>query len=542
MNRRKSAYVCPRWLLALLALLLALLIALLAAGCVQSGEAGGLAPVHASLSPFTVGGWNIGLDDADPQVIAALLADYQGVDLWGLAEVNDGGGAVALLEGAAEAGENADFQAVLGRSGDAMRLLALYNARRYDLLDWQELDAINTTGNARAPLVLHLRQRAGGQEFLFMVNHLYRSRADERLRQAQMLAQWAAEQTLPVIAVGDYNFDWSVRGGERDHDRAYAALTADGVWDWVRPADLVTTQCSGWPCTYNSVLDFVFTAGPARDWPARSVIVVVPGDFPDDTQRSDHRAVLAQFAPGGAEGLAGEIVLSPQQMPGELSALPTPAVVPLTKTDSNLRAGPSTFYPIVGGTVTGQRLEGDLAIIGQSADAQWFALANGSWIFGELVTGAPGGLPVVTGPDLDVVMATFMPALATLQATLEPNTPGSPLETPDPHASAPVIIAEIFYDGVVPEVESDEYIVLFNAGTAAVNLRGWRINAGSEGQDFMLPDYWLAPSAQVRIYTDEVHPDNGWLSFGSRQPLWRNSGDCGYLFDPNGVRVSEYCY
>lgn len=396
-----------------------------------------------SLAPFTAGGWNVGLDDADPQVIAQLLADFQGVDLWGLAEVNDGGGAVGLLEAAVEAGEDADFGAVLGASGGAQRLLALYNARRFDLLGWQELDAINTTGNARAPLVLHLREHSSGAELLFMVNHLYRSREEERLRQAQLLAQWAAEQALPVVAVGDYNLDWALRDGERDHDAAYDALTANGIWQWVHPAELVTTQCSGWPCTYNSVLDFVFTAGPARQWPARSVIAVVPGDFPDDAARSDHRAVLAQFAPGGAEGLAGETVLIPPRMPVQASATPT-----------SLPSSPAASSP------------------GQSS----------------------------------------------------------------------VIIADIFYDGVVPEVESDEYIVLANEGSEPVNLRGWRINAGGPSQDFMLPDYWLAPGDQVRIYTGEVHPADGGLSLRSSGPVWRNSGDCGRLYTSAGALRSEYCY
>jgi hypothetical protein len=34
-----------------------------------------------------------------------------------------------------------------------------------------------------------------------------------------MLNGWARIQTLPVIAVGDYNFDWSVTNGEAGHER-----------------------------------------------------------------------------------------------------------------------------------------------------------------------------------------------------------------------------------------------------------------------------------------------------------------------------------
>jgi len=245
---------------------------------------------------ISIAGWNVGMDDADPAVIAQEIAAIDDIDLWGLAEVNQANLA-GRLEQAAEQGEGADFAHVLGQSGSGMRLLAIYDADRFELLGSSEIDAINTTGNARAPLVLDLRDRASGLRFLFMVNHLYRSREEERHQQARLLAAWAATQTLPVLAVGDYNFDWETQGGATDHDLGYDLMTTGGVWQWIKPAILTTTQCSGWPCRYNSVLDFIFAAGAARTWPAASAIVVRPGDFPDDTTTSDHRPVMAWFWP-----------------------------------------------------------------------------------------------------------------------------------------------------------------------------------------------------------------------------------------------------
>jgi hypothetical protein len=393
----------------------------------------------ASPAAFTVGGWNVGLDDADPQVIAQLLADFDGVDLWGLAEVNPSGQVPDLFAQAAESGEPGDFTPILGSSGDNIRLLALYDEDRFDLVGTEELQEVNTTGNARAPLVLHLREQGSGQELLFMVNHLYRSRDEERLRQAQLLAGWAAGQTLPVIAVGDYNFDWALSGGEADHDPAYDAMVAGSAWEWIRPQELVTTQCSGWPCTYNSVLDFVFAGGPAREWPARSIIAVVPGDFPDDTQHSDHRAVLAQFAPGGEEELGGEILTVPSEMPqGAAVAQASPVAAatttpvepeprgPFSNVDANLRAGPGMQYPLLGGTVTGQALAGDLTPVGIAPDGQWLALANGSWILAELVTGAPAGLPVAVAAG---------EAAAAAQGGAAPPETGA-VETPAPPPAA----------------------------------------------------------------------------------------------------------
>ncbi len=128
-----------------------------------------------------------------------------------------------------------------------------------------------------------------------MVNHVYRSRNHFRHQQAKLLNQWARHQTLPVIAVGDYNFDWQVGNGnagvDRIHDRGFDLMTADGVFSWVRPGSLVRTQDS----SFNSVLDFVFVAGNTWTWESESEIIVRPGDFPDDNLKSDHRPVRADF-------------------------------------------------------------------------------------------------------------------------------------------------------------------------------------------------------------------------------------------------------
>lgn len=346
-------------------------------------------PVHAqdTKQAITVGGWNVGLDDAAINTIAARVAEIDGVDLWGFAEVSRAS-AARNLEQAAEQGESGDFAAVIGKSGDPIRLVALYDDTRFDLLDWYEIDAINTTGNARAPLVLHLRDTTNGVEFLFMVNHLYRSRDAERSKQAQMLNDWAERQTLPVIAVGDYNFDWEVKGGEGEHDQGYDLMTADGVWKWVRPAQLVTTQCSGWPCRYNSVLDFVFAAGPAQQWRAASEIVVAPGDFPDDTAKSDHRPVLARFWPVGSSQVAVAPAVAPTTAPTAM-----PAARATANRGANLRGGPGTNFPVVGGAARGQVL----AVVGRNAAGDWLRLADGAWIAAFLVDGAPAGLAVVDG-------------------------------------------------------------------------------------------------------------------------------------------------
>lgn len=135
------------------------------------------------------------------------------------------------------------------------------------------------------------------------------------------------------------------------------------------------------------------------------------------------------------------------------------------------------------------------------------------------------------------------PATATAPppATSTPRPP--PTATPIPPPAAPnVIIQYIRFDGVVPKTESDEYAVVFNAGASAVNLQGWRLNAGDPGQDFVFPALTLAPGQACWVYTNEVHPETCGLSFRRSQAIWNNKGDCGRLYRADGQLAHEKCY
>lgn len=131
--------------------------------------------------------------------------------------------------------------------------------------------------------------------------------------------------------------------------------------------------------------------------------------------------------------------------------------------------------------------------------------------------------------------------------------------TPEPTAAAPIVpqptatqpaepaagavkIVRIFYDGVVPTDESDEYAVIKNVGGSPINLAGWRLNADDEGQDFWFPDVVLQPGQECRVYTNEYHPESCGFTFGNGNPIWANGGECGHLYDNTGAEVSQYCY
>jgi endonuclease YncB( thermonuclease family) len=134
------------------------------------------------------------------------------------------------------------------------------------------------------------------------------------------------------------------------------------------------------------------------------------------------------------------------------------------------------------------------------------------------------------------------PTSTPVPATAAPTSPPAVAPTSLPAAPGEVKITYVYYDGVVPRVESDEYAVVKNTGGTAVNLAGWRLNAGAEGQDFWFPSFELGPGQECRVYTNESHPESGGFSFGSGKALWNNKGDCGHLYNAAGVEVSTYCY
>lgn len=279
---------------------------------------------------LTVAGFNVESGAANPRVIAEQIAPLRDIDLWGFSEVRNASEARILAEGAAD-GESGTFESILGTTGADDRLLIVYNSDRLELIQTGEIHELNIGGRVRAPLWAQLRIKPAGPDFLFVVNHLYRGNTAGRHAQAEGLNQWASTRTLPVIATGDYNFDWHFQTGDTNHDRGFDLMTAGDVFEWVRPETLIPTNCS----SHQSVLDFVFVSGAARDWEAEGEILFDHLSYcPDTTNTSDHRPVLARFevegtGPGPGPGTGtddfarkkAEILDKIQELEQELGAL-----------------------------------------------------------------------------------------------------------------------------------------------------------------------------------------------------------------------------
>jgi endonuclease/exonuclease/phosphatase family metal-dependent hydrolase len=223
------------------------------------------------------------------QLLVDMTLVNRDIDVWGFQEVQkDWADKIAAHLTARGQGH---FQAVMGKSGGSDRLAIVFNSDKFNLVNYEELADINIGDRVRAPLVAMLEERKSGFSFLFMNNHLYRSNKSARHEQAHLINQWGRQQSLPFIAVGDYNFDYDIATGKRD--LGYYKLTAEAIFDWVKPDKLIKTQCS---TEYNSILDFIFVGGPTRFKPESAFIHFQEESYcMEDAIRSDHRPLSALF-------------------------------------------------------------------------------------------------------------------------------------------------------------------------------------------------------------------------------------------------------
>ncbi len=115
---------------------------------------------------------------------------------------------------------------------------------------------------------------------------------------------------------------------------------------------------------------------------------------------------------------------------------------------------------------------------------------------------------------------------------------------PPPTEVQNIQITHIFYDGLVPRVESDEYVEITNLGEQPQDLAGWILIDISEGYpSFIFPSYILAPGESTRVYTNEYHPEWGGFSFESSRAIWNNSEpDIAALYNGQGKEVSRKSY
>jgi len=262
--------------------------------------------------------WNIESGGNDSDTIAEELKDlienHGPFDLIGLTEVS-----ISNKDTYATAVRDASGFSVtdlVSNSGGGDRMMILYNEDRFERIQLLELDQhdgialnfLNRDGENRfrSPFAVELQEENGTRAFFFMVNHLARNNGGDRngpfrVQQAEGLREWARDQSLPIIMVGDQNFDYDISDDEGN--ASFVEFFRDDVWKWIKPDPLADTNFAAdrnnptrdrYP---DSILDFIATANSPENWTTTlSEVIVRSDDFPDDGKTSDHRPLRAAFS------------------------------------------------------------------------------------------------------------------------------------------------------------------------------------------------------------------------------------------------------
>ena len=245
--------------------------------------------------------WNIESGGNSPQVIAEQLEEYRNFDIITLIEVNDAN------QGVYEDIFNDSYTSVISESGARYNdhIMVIFNKDRLDLLESFELHKYQGVvitpnvkrGGKRSPLILRFIDSQSGIEFYYISVHFSRTNEAERKLQALILREWICDHDKPVLAAGDFNFDYTFTKDSPGND-AFGLFLYDDRIMWVMPEILADTNYSernGKETYPDSILDFIFAANAARNWDISSRIIVKQGDFPDTDDTSDHRPVCGEI-------------------------------------------------------------------------------------------------------------------------------------------------------------------------------------------------------------------------------------------------------
>ncbi len=247
-------------------------------------------------SELNIVAWNVESGGADPAIIAKRLTTF-GADIYGLSEVHP-----KDFETFCQAAGD-EYQEIHLPKGNDDRLQLIYSGKRFELLERIELsrheEHVLNNGNHRSPLAARLRDRESGRDYIVMVNHLARGNEAFRNQQAIGLREWARDQAMPCICIGDFNMDYEF--ATRKGNQAFIEMLSDNVWSWVEPKELIDSnwwdpEADGVDNFEGSLLDFAFVSGEAKRWTPRCEVIVEKGDFPDDQTTSDHRPIRVQLS------------------------------------------------------------------------------------------------------------------------------------------------------------------------------------------------------------------------------------------------------
>ena len=152
---------------------------------------------------------------------------------------------------------------------------------------------------------------------------------------------------------------------------------------------------------------------------------------------------------------------------------PTPAPQSSVNSGANLRGGPGTEFPIVGGLPAGSPVE----VKSRTESGDWLQLASGAWIAAFLIDDAPPRLPVATNiPVLPTPTFTPVP-IATPTPTIQPRPTTPP--------ARPTTLLHTYYlvEHLLDDFNSNSILALDKWKDKEFYVYGWVSSVGRDSYD-----------------------------------------------------------
>ena len=258
--------------------------------------------------------FNTELDaDTDPMKVAETIRRIDGVDIWGLQEV-ESEDALKLYREAAKFSGHGNWRFVLSESGGynnpnrkADHLGILYRTDLFRQIETVELHAIQSglgdsyygksNWSLRGALFPRLQHRNSMTELYVGNVHLKccSNGIDTREHQAGLIADWIKRADVPVILLGDLNIP--IEPGtmvKKVVSRDFLELTKDDALVWVVSSNPYKTQCDP---DYNSMLDqFNHSPGFLKNAATVEIQLTAPDYCLQEVEDyADHRPVVGSF-------------------------------------------------------------------------------------------------------------------------------------------------------------------------------------------------------------------------------------------------------
>lgn len=117
-------------------------------------------------------------------------------------------------------------------------------------------------------------------------------------------------------------------------------------------------------------------------------------------------------------------------------------------------------------------------------------------------------------------------------------------------AEACTVTSQLSIDSIRADAEgrddenlNDEWIEIANTGTRSVSLTGWSLRDAESVHRYSFPSgFILDGSTTIRISTGCGANERDHLYWCASGPVWNNSGDVGYLLDPEGRIAGRFEY